>query len=61
MKRNIFKRTIAVLFTFALMMSMMAVSAFAAEEFTDVPSTMWFHDSVMEAVEKGFMSGYGNG
>ena len=61
MKRNIFKRTMAVLFTFALMVSMMAVSAFAAEEFKDVPSTLWCHDSVMEAVEKGFMSGYGNG
>lgn len=53
-----FKSVIAMTLVFA---TMFTFGVFATPTFKDVPESLWCHDSVIEAVNKGFMSGYGGG
>lgn len=53
-----FKSVIAMTLVFA---TMFTFGVFATPTFKDVPESLWCHDSVIEAVNKDFMSGYGGG
>lgn len=56
------KKAVSLILALAMTVSLAVVGAAAAEmTFKDVPESLWCHDSVIEAVNKGFMSGYGGG
>lgn len=54
------KRMISALLTLALFLSL-SVPARAAQEFTDVPQSHIFHDTIQSCVARGLLSGYGDG
>lgn len=56
------KKAVSLILALAMTVSLAVVGAAAAEmTFKDVPESLWCHDAVIEAVNKGFMSGYGGG
>lgn len=54
------KRILSLALVFALCLGL-AVPAFAASTFSDVPSTFWAYNEIKEAVNKGITSGYSDG
>lgn len=56
------KRYIALLTAMVLVVSILAYSALSAEiTFTDVPSDAWEAPYVYDLVDRGILSGYGDG
>ena len=55
------KRVIALILTMALGLSLMTVSVFADELFSDVSENAWYYSDVLQAVELGLINGYPDG
>ena len=53
----------SILLLFAMLLTLLPVTALAAEEtgFSDVPSSAWYYDEVQYICEEGLMNGTGNG
>lgn len=55
------RKLISLLLTAALLLGTLALPASAAGGFTDVPNNQWYVGAVTYCVDKGYMSGGGNG
>ena len=55
------KRVIALVLTLVLGLSLMTVSAFADQLFSDVSESDWYYSDVLQAVELGLINGYPDG
>lgn len=55
------KRIMALILTLALGLSLMTVSAFADQVFSDVSESAWYYSDVLHAVDLGLINGYPDG
>lgn len=60
-KKKTIRQVSAVALAGAIMVGATTMTASAKAQFADVPESMWCYQSVNEAVNNGFMNGYGNG